>query len=605
MKNTVIKFLTTFAAFLIFEAASIAQSNEHIVILWDVTGSLLPKEPGVKDKYTKKVLPTYKDGNGLWNELKDAVIECINYAEADPSNEITIVTFHDNIRDIFSQNTSESGKELLLDFVKNYTYKTHKHTNIVDPIKKFYTLLSGDMIKYMFLFTDGENDDPKTKPLFIPTLNDWAVKTTGFNAYGFYVKVHQDADKSGNIKQAIDSQDNFWVVNDAKVRIKICSFPSSIKYNLRDEKGPKTVSIKGKYAGADGEVQLRTDDEYYDIFCSDVAINNGRLDIQVKPKSGVTPPENHTVILTPEISKADQYTFVGPKEIKLAVSNLHQRSLDVSIEDKDFGNASYYDSFLISKASNKPAESTFDINFSEQAKKEGSYAAMKIYFVDKKGEEKLSPASQNLTIFINGDELKGDSVRLTPEMSDMTISILGQPATKKGSYYGRIELVPSNLDDYSINGAPEVFKWKFSFDHKWNPLKKGLFCFILILLAAFFLWMILLKERVYPTFKNIQKTFMIPGAAPVIINFKGAREVVVAGSHPKKQSGWNRFWTGKILYKTHPAFESPITFRPAAKRRKVYAKFEAGAYRVSPNPIPGVGVANIIDIRKNRTINVN
>ena len=602
MKITVIKFLTTFAAFLIFEAASIAQSNEHIVILWDVTGSLLPQTAGSKD-YNGSKIPTYSQGNGMWMSLKKAVIDCIDYAEEDPANEITIVTFHDEIRDVFSQNASASGKEALIDFVKNYTYKSHKHTNIVDPIKKFYTLLGGDKIKYMFLFTDGENDQPATRDLLLPTLNDWTKKTMGHNAYGFYVLVHPDADKPG-IRTAIDSQDNFWVVNDAKVRIKICSFPSSIKYNLRDEKGPKTVSIKGKYAGADGEVQLRTDDEYYDILCSDVEINNGRLDIQVKPKSGVTPPENHTVILTPEISKADQYTFVGPKEIKLAVSNLPQRSLNVFIEDKDFGDASYYDSFLISKASNKPAESTLDINFSEQAKKEGSYAAMKIYFVDKKGEEKLSPASQNLTIFINGDELKGDSVRLTPEMSDMTISILGQPITKKGSYYGRIELVPSNLDDCSINGAPEVFKWKFSFDHKWNPLKVGLAWLLAIILSAFLLWMIVLKPIFYPRFGSIQKTFNVPGMAPLIIRFKGARMVVVSASPQRKQSGWNRFWTGKIVYKTHPAFISPIVFKPSRGRR-VLARVQAGSYQIIPNPMPGVGYATINDIKNNRKISVN
>ena len=602
MKITVIKFLTTFAAFLIFEAASIAQSNEHIVILWDVTGSLLPQTAGSKD-YNGSKIPTYSQGNGMWMSLKKAVIDCIDYAEEDPANEITIVTFHDEIRDVFSQNASASGKEALIDFVKNYTYKSHKHTNIVDPIKKFYTLLGGDKMKYMFLFTDGENDQPATRDLLLPTLNDWTKKTMGHNAYGFYVLVHPDADKPG-IRTAIDSQDNFWVVNDAKVRIKICSFPSSIKYNLRDEKGPKTVSIKGKYAGADGEVQLRTDDEYYDILCSDVEINNGRLDIQVKPKSGVTPPENHTVILTPEISKADQYTFVGPKEIKLAVSNLPQRSLNVFIEDKDFGDASYYDSFLISKASNKPAESTLDINFSEQAKKEGSYAAMKIYFVDKKGEEKLSPASQNLTIFINGDELKGDNVRLTPEMSDMTISILGQPITKKGSYYGRIELVPSNLDDCSINGAPEVFKWKFSFDHKWNPLKVGLAWLLAIILSAFLLWMIVLKPIFYPRFGSIQKTFNVPGMAPLIIRFKGARMVVVSASPQRKQSGWNRFWTGKIVYKTHPAFISPIVFKPSRGRR-VLARVQAGSYQIIPNPMPGVGSATINDIKNNRKISVN
>lgn len=602
MKNTVIKFLTIFAAFLIFEAASIAQSNEHIVILWDVTGSLLPQTAGTKD-YNGSKIPTYSQGNGMWMPLKKAVIDCIDYAEEDPANEITIVTFHDGIRDVFSQNASASGKEALIDFVKNYTYKSHKHTNIVDPIKKFYTLLNGDKIKYMFLFTDGENDQPATRDLLLPTLSDWTKKTMGHNAYGFYVLVHPDADKPG-IRTSIDSQDNFWVVNDAKVRIKICSFPSLIKYNLRDEKGPKTVSIKGKFAGAAGEVRLRTDDEYYDISCTDVEINNGRLDIQVTPKSGVTPPENHTVILTPEISKADQYTFVGPKEIQLAVSNLPQRSLNVFIADKDFGDASYYDSFLISKASNKPVESKFTINFSDQAKKEGSYAAMKIYFVDKKGEEKLSPASQNLTIFINGDELKGDSVQLTPEMSDMTISIFGQPITKKGSYYGRVELIPSNLDDYSINGTPEVFKWKFSFDHKWNPLKVGLAWLLAILLSACLLWMIVLKPMFYPRFGSIQKTFNVPGMAPLIIRFKRARMVVVSASPQKKQSGWNRFWTGRIVYKTHPAFISPIVFKPSRGRR-VLARVQAGSYQIMPNPMPGVGSATINDVKNNRKISVN
>ena len=80
--------------------------------------------------------------------------------------------------------------------------------------------------------------------------------------------------------------------------------------------------------------------------------------------------------------------------------------------------------------------------------------------------------------------------------------------------------------------------------------------------------------------------------------------VVVAASHQKKQSGWNRFWTGKILYKTHPAFVSPITFKPSRGHR-VLARVQAGTYQVMPNPMPGVGAATIIDIKKNLKINVN
>lgn len=92
--------------------------------------------------------------------------------------------------------------------------------------------------------------------------------------------------------------------------------------------------------------------------------------------------------------------------------------------------------------------------------------------------------------------------------------------------------------------------------------------------------------------------------APLILRFKGARMVVVAASYSKKQSAWNRFWTGKILYKTHPAFVAPIIFKPSEGSR-VLAKVQVGTYQVTPNPMPGIGSAIIIDIKKNLKINVN
>ncbi len=459
--------IVIFIASLSLNAA--AQTGERIVILWDVTGSLLPQKEGIKDLDGSKI-PVYTQGNGMWKDLKEAIIECIQYAEEDPGNEITIVTFNDDIRDVYSQKASAEGKQSLVDYVRTYKYKSHKYTNIVAAVNKFYSLLGKEKINYMFLFTDGDNDHPTTKAQLIPTLDSWTTRTSGHDAFGFYVLVHPDADKS-DIRNSVQSQDNFWIVKDAKVRIKICSFPSSLKYNIRDERGPKTISIRGKYANADGKVQLVSNDQYYDIICSDVAIANGKLDIEVKPKEGVVPPASHTLILTPQLSDADPYTFVGPKEINLSVSNLPERSLVLSFEDKNLGKASYHGAFLISKAASKPVLSDIKVEFSDQAKAENSSAVMKVYLVDKKTEQKISPDSQNLTISINGNVLADGSFKLTPEMTNAVLSISGQPGTKSGSYYGRIELVPSNLDYYSINGSPDVFKWKMSFSHKWNPLK--------------------------------------------------------------------------------------------------------------------------------------
>lgn len=576
-----------------------AQNNEHIVILWDVTGSLLPQKSGQKD-YSGKVIPIYSEGNGMWMDLKRAVIDCIEYAEEDPGNEITIVTFHDNIRDIFTRNASDQGKKELVDFVKKYQYQGHKYTNIVAPIRKFYSLMDDDKIKYMFLFTDGDNDHPDTKPQFIQTLDSWTSKTQGHNAFGFYVLVHPYADRP-NIRKSVELQDNFWIVPDAKVRIKICSFPTNIKYNLRDNKGPLSIVMKGKYAGAKGKVKLETHDEYYDVLCSDGEIKDGKLNVELSPKAGLTPPANHTVMLTPTISGADDYTFVGPKDIALYVTNLPERNLNLTVDDNNLGLASHYGAFLLSPESNEPASTHLHVDFSDQAGVENSSAILNIYFVDKKGNKCV----QDLKLYINGEELNGGTVKLTPEMSEMELSVFGQPDAKSGRFYGRMELIPSNLDNCCINGTPDIFKWKVGFRQKWNPVATALCWLGIFALALFILWMIVFKPMIYPKFGSIQKTFMAQGMAPLIIRFKGARMVVVSASIPKnKQSGWSRFWTGKILYKTHPAFVAPITFKPS-KGRRILARTQAGTYQILPNPIPGVGAAKIVDIKNSVTISVN
>ena len=585
----------------LFVSASVqAQTGDHIVILWDVTGSLLPQQKGVRD-LNGKPLRTYSEGNGMWVDLKQAVIDCINYVEEDPSNTITVVTFHDNIRDIYSQKATESGKKVLVDTVTNYKYIKNDKTNIVEPIQHFYSILDSSKINYMFLFTDGDNDQPATQSRFIPTLDEWTARTEGKNAYGFYVLVHPDADKP-EIRESIEPQKNIWIVPNAKVRVKICALPTTIKYNVRDQKGPLKVNISGKFNGASGEVVLKTDDENYTVACTSADIADGVIEIEVKAKRDGL-PEYQTIILTPELSGADAYTFIGPENIKLEVSNLPERSVNVTVADGNFGEAVYYEPMGAMVKPAQPATSTIKVEFSEQAKKEGSSASLQVYFVDKKTGERLSSDSQKFKVYINGNET--DVVALEPEMSEISLSIEGLPETEGGTYYGRLEIVPNkNIDSYSINGSSDPFKWKLKFESKWHPLQTSLAWVFGLFLTGVLLWMIVFRPMFYPRFGSIEKTFNIPGAAPLIVKFKGARMVVVSATPQKKQSQWNRFWTGKIIYKVHPSFVAPISFKPSSRRR-ILVKVPAGAYQVTPNPMPGIGAATIIDTKKHIKISVN
>lgn len=583
---------------------SYAQSNQNIVILWDVSGSLLPREKGLKD-FDGSLLRTYNQGNGLWMELKRSIIDCIEYVEEDPSNNITIVTFSNDIRDVYSQKATIEGKEALIDNVKCYRYKDHDYTNIVTPVNKFYTLLNRDAINYMFLFTDGDNDQPSTKAQLIPTLDSWTKNTAGYNAYGFYVLVHPDADKH-DIRESVESQDNFWIVQDAKVRIKICSLPPSVKINLRDEEGPKMIPIKGNFVGVNGDVELISDDQYYNVICSDTPVNNGKISIQIVPKSRVSLPENHTVLVSPKIKNGDQYTFIGPEQVRLEVSNIPERSLNLTINDKDFGKATHYKAFgKFSKEKYTNAVSDMEIDFSEQAKVENSAAIMKLYFVDKKGELEMSPKSQHIIIHINGEVLNEDGTYLlTPDMTSLTLSITGTDKTESSQYYGRIQLMPSKLDNCTINGISDTFKWYFKFVRKLNPWMLALIWLTIILVSYALLKLFVIRPIRYPKFGAIQKTIIVPGMAPLVIRFKGARMVVLSATSQKKQSAWDCFWNGKILYKIHPAFATPIYLKPSRGKR-ILAKSQTGVYRILPNPIPGIGPASIDIIQTNQHILIN
>lgn len=598
-KTKILRLLVAFVATLWCSVNVFAQTGEQIVILWDVTGSLLSPKPS--KGLGGNNLPAYSAGNGMWVDLQKAVIDCIQFTESDPGNEITVVTFHDYVRDVFTRKATEAGKADLVNIVENYPYVGHSYTNIVDPLNKFYSLLNKNRINYMFLFTDGDHDQPQTRPQFIPTLDSWENKTRAYDAYGFYVLVHSNA-ATDEIRKSVESQDNFWIVSDAKVRIKICTLPATVKYNVRDDKGVKTITMSGKYANADGDITLTSNDQYYDVICTGTDIKDGKLDFEVKPKAGACPPTNHTVTLTPVLSGSDQYTFVGPNLINLQVSNVPERSLEVTLESNKLGKASYSESFIFVPEKSTPLRSVVKVDFSDQAKVEGSSATMAVYFMDKKGENRVSPSKLGLTLLINGVEC--ESVKLTPDMSEVIVEVVGQPDTKDGMYYGRIQLTPYQLDNCTINNSEEVFKWKFDFDKKLNPLKLALIILLIILVSVFLLWMIVLKSIFYPRFGSIMKSFNIPSMAPLIIKFKGARKVVVSAMPVKKQSGWNRFWTGKIIYKIHPAFVTPIEFVPA-RGRKVLVRTQSGAYRVMPNPMPGIGAATIIDVKKNLNINVN
>jgi len=197
------------------------------------------------------------------------------------------------------------------------------------------------------------------------------------------------------------------------------------------------------------------------------------------------------------------------------------------------------------------------------------------------------PASK-YTIYV--DRKKSDPSFTVNKARTVAVSIRCSKNLSPGKHYIQVD-----------GGGKRVTKVYFK--HHLNPLVVWLSWIVTLMTIVILVWFLLLRPMVYPQFRSCQKTILVPGQAPIIIKMTGARLVVVS-SVAKKQSFWDALIKGPVVYKVHPAFTSPISMRPV-KSGRILVKADSGIYRVSPNPIPRVGVAAMDNVQSNLHITIN
>jgi hypothetical protein len=314
-----ISFIIYVILFCLIPINNFAQQNERRIFLWDVSGSLCPPKGG--KTLGGFALPPIKGGNGLFVDLQKALIGAIDWIEEDPRNTIVLVPFQEYPLAVKEVKANKAGKEFLKRYITNFKYHNHRYTSIVNAMNKFKNLCRSNCINYMFLYTDGKDDNPPTKQIFPRPISEWNSAN-----YGFYVIVHKDADI-----RPIKTPANFWFVNDAKVNINVCSLPRVISYNIKDDR-KRTVSLSGHTSKVSSDCRIKFDvkDPYYKIKVIDDKVCDGRISFSLIKKGN--PPVKH--LLKIHLSKVggDPYTFIAPEVVTVNCINKRERSLKISIE---------------------------------------------------------------------------------------------------------------------------------------------------------------------------------------------------------------------------------------------------------------------------------
>lgn len=277
-----------------------------------------------------------------------------------------------------------------------------------------------------------------------------------------------------------------------------------------------------------------------------------------------------------------------------------------SCEDNSisFGTVEYYPSFLWVESNVTPVDKTFHFDFSQDAQNDSKSFAQ-FQFVDNNG----NPISTSvMQVYVDGSQLPGNRFSVYSKDKSKNLTFKFSPNANNGKYQGYLKLIGHNLDriesqQLSKGQKVDVFQWTLYYDKVMNPLAKILMWIGIVVGACISLWILLLRQIVYPRFRAINKMIVIPNQAPVPIRFKGARMVILDSVH-HRQSLWNRIWTGMIIYKNVPSLTTPITLKPTGKGRKILFKAPSTNYHCMPNPID-IQPSQIIDNINNQTIIIN
>lgn len=534
----------------------------------------------------------------LWDPVRADLADAINAIE-DENTEIYVIAFGGNggygLKE-WKGYATLSGKDSIIKGFMAYQPNRHTMTYLDVPLKDFDNKIDNDRVTYCFLMTDGQHQGNNS---YYEILRKWTDKYGSSNVYGFYVMLNGNADDA-KANSIISQQKHLWKVETSDVNINLVRLDNESVYNVRNDD-----SIEIPISGQTDNLHFRASfPEESGLRTGDCNIIDGKLSIKVDIAADrASMPDSLYQDLYIFMDKGGKFDFLVTDNVKVKCLNRRERTLKTP-KKVNFGKVEHYDAFWFVPDSLTPAKYTIDFEFNNDATEDKSTFA-ELEFVDRNGSA-IGP--DQMSFKVNGRTLTEKSFSVTPDEHHTEIEISFPEGADIGKHKGYLKLSKSNLqrvnNDNCTGNVINVCSWSVQNKKRHNPLAFGLMMLTIFLLSAIILWVVILRPIIYPRFGSVQKTFTAPGMAPLIVRFKGARMVVMSAVPVKKQSVWNRFWTGKVIYKTYPPFISPVVMRPFRGGR-LLVKADNKYYRVFPNPMPKIGKAAVDIISTNNHITIN
>lgn len=549
--------------------------------------------------------------NKIWEKVSDNLIKAIDNIE-DEATELFVIPFavdgqdHD-ILDAYIELATPEGKEKLKSKIRMIEPSTKSMTYHKNPINDFYNnhRIDDNRITYMFLMTDGQ-DEWADKSIFPNKLRQWESRYGSKNVYGFYVMLDKSAHNE-TVSDIIETTNHLWQVETADININLIRFDNNCRFNVRNDDyidipvSGQIKNIRFQLSANNPFYIVKKNYEQYDDFV--------RIYIEHPNYEESSLPQDEKVTICIKSDNLGKYDFLVTENITVLCHNKKVKGIRPTFNKgkkiEKLGKVTYHPKFLWSEEKKIPLTDTLHLNFNKDAKMNHGFAEFEIVDNDSK-------TIDDLHVLIDGKEITNNRFKVNSTNNYVVLTFQYDTSAKSGKHKGWLKLVNHNLDQ---DGDTELtsqqnksLHWQIQYEKKMNPLAKCLMWIGIFIVASLLIWFVFVKPIKYPRFGGIARNISINGNSRRVI-FKGYRQVVLC-NHKQKQSPLNTLFCGKILYIENNILTDDITFIPQMRfGRNIGAIIVINGtnrtkYTITPNPMPKVGKAQIINAINNITINL-
>jgi len=290
--------------------------------------------------------------NGAPNIGEDVKIQLISAIKRinDPSTEIVIIPFQDDILGIWKELATPSGKKILIQNVNAIDPKklAETRTNICGAWSKAISLINNKKRNYLFLLTDGiQNSQKGDANCIYKLISDYCQRADTMDVFAYYVMLTAQA-QDPKLENIIKDCSHIEFVTGTDINI-IELHPQSTDLNLNipekeylDERTMK-FDLKGSVVlPPKFQINFKLQDNPYFRLASQSSIldKNGQCKIKLVPLMSDTEllkvvPVQSSINLRLSVDKVKfQRIFASPNEIKLVLNNRREKTLNIEIIQK-------------------------------------------------------------------------------------------------------------------------------------------------------------------------------------------------------------------------------------------------------------------------------